>query len=136
MKNFSILKIAIFLVLSITVSSIQAQNYEKVEQELAKGYELAIPDSYKLNISQKEKNELITIRTYDEKLEGYVYITAGTNKEREIKIASIMTPKRMQVQAGGCDDGYRDCARGCNDKPHELGTILCIGYCIIDCSGL
>ena len=36
---------------------------------------------------------------------------------------------------GGCDNGYRACARGCNDKPTELGVGLCILYCMIDCSG-
>lgn len=130
------------LILIITFMLIGLQSF---------GQSLNVID-YSSNISKEKKgttdtkSEIITASEYSENLGGTIIIT-GYQEGLEFKIISVSlvksTNKRisnaqsLQPSGGGngCPDGYRACARGCNDKPTELGVILCIGYCIIDCSG-
>ncbi len=108
---------------------------------------------YSSRISKEQKgttetnSEIVTASEYSENLGGTMIVT-GYRDGLEFKIISVSLVKSTNERisnaqslqpaggGGGCPNGYRSCARGCNDKPTELGVILCIGYCLIDCNGL
>lgn len=90
----------------------------------------------------KEGTTVSTIRDISKKWEATFefsyYLTRGGEYKFTSMSATTSNAQTRQlltqlVENGGCPDGYRACARGCNDKPTELGVILCIGYCMIDC---
>ena len=90
----------------------------------------------------KDNHSVVTAKAYYEKLSGTLFVT-GYSEKGITKIKSVMIEynsdenynKAVYSGYGGCPGGYRQCARGCNGNATELGVLLCIAYCIIDCSG-
>jgi len=139
LKNIlSILSVCFIMLLSFNTN---AQSYEVVKDSRISGSSIEVPKELKADVNSKTKNKLTTIRDFSKKYGGYVYVSAYVDEKGNVKIASINVPSKTYRQisiesgggSGGCPGGYRLCARGCNDKPTELGVALCIAYCIIDC---
>jgi len=122
---FTIIAVTIFMLTSFSGSA-QITNPE--------GYSLEIPAEFKMSANEKKENKLTTASKYDKNLGGYVYVTGYVDSNGNTKLESILVPKTMKASNDGCPNGYRTCARGCNELSNTFGIILCIGYCVIDCS--
>lgn len=102
-------------------------------------YSSKIPSELKVKYSNQLNIE--TFSEYSSKHGGTMVIEAFKEKNGSYKIISLQIVKSSFAKSAeltvnsGCEEGYRSCARGCNDKPTTAGLVLCLGYCMIDCSG-
>jgi len=113
------------------------------QEKLTVDFSSRISTEHKLDSNNKHK--LVTVKEYNKEKDGTLIIIGYQEKE-VIKIASVKMEynsqesynrgkSSLELLPNGCPEGYRACARGCNSNPTELGVLLCIGYCIIDCTG-
>ena len=101
-------------------------------------YSSKIPTELKVKYSSQLN--IKTFSEYSRKHEGTIVVEVckedGSYKMISVQLVKSTFAKVNQLtENSGCEDGYRSCARGCNDKPTSTGVILCLAYCMIDCSG-
>ena len=95
--------------------------------------------------SDSGKNKVEVSKDFSKKYNGRVYIESFVENNDIKYLKATITFDDVNsfnaareaisagIDSGGCDSGYRSCARGCNSNPTTLGVALCIAYCMIDC---
>ena len=118
-------------------------NAQEVAKSEARVYDISniIPEELKATDDTKDK-EIITYCEYNKAYDATFIMKAYVQKD-ELKIISLKAVSdrnddffvSLSRANAGCPKGYRDCARGCTDKPTIFGAGMCTVYCVIDCSG-
>lgn len=125
------------------IAAVLMSNVTFGQEKLTVDFSSRISKEHKLDVNDKHK--LLTIKEFDREKGGTI-IVVGYQEKDVVKIASVKVQynsvesynrgaSSLAIAPDGCPGGYRACARGCNSSPTEFGVILCLGYCLIDCSG-
>jgi len=130
MKNFKHIAMSLTFIFAVFFSWNTNAQKKAMTQTTEGRISIEIPKDLQAN--GDGGGELITTQEYSEALGGLVEVV-GT---AEGGLVSITIPEQAEPWVNdGCPDGYRACARGCNDKPTIPGMLACKAYCIIDCNG-